>query len=188
MRRESTNRSASRGLPGSSEAKRSAAVVLEVLSGVQGPRAGSDALGVSLGRYYALESRALGGLIAALEPRPKGRRRSPEQEVDRLGRERQRLERELVRAQALVRAAHRALGLAPSPGEDDGGRLAGKSTTKGKLIRRRRTMRAARAITRLRQEGAEGPPASAGKEAGGCPPDDHPRGGSTSSGSKDPSR
>src|SRR5262245_47690243 len=55
------------------EAKRLAASVLEVLAGARTPAQAAAALGLSLPRYYQLEGRALRGLLAGCEPRPKGR-------------------------------------------------------------------------------------------------------------------
>ncbi len=51
-------------------------------------------------------------MVRALEPLPRGRRRRPEAEIERLVREKARLEREASRYQALLRASQRALGLA----------------------------------------------------------------------------
>jgi hypothetical protein len=96
----------------SAESRRVAAAVLEVLAGARTPGDAAQALGVSLPRYYALESRALAGLLAACERRPRGRVRTPESERARLESEVRRLERERARAQALLRASQRALGLA----------------------------------------------------------------------------
>jgi hypothetical protein len=135
-------------LEGSREAKRTAAVLLEVLSGVRGPQEGAEALGTSLSRYYLLETRGLQGLITALEPRPKGRQMRPEDERDRLQRDKQRLERELSRSQALVRAAQRSLGLS-SPAKAAGrGKL---GSTKPVRRRRRRVVRGSKAVAALRQ-------------------------------------
>ena len=58
---------------GSPAATRLAVGILEVLSGVCGPGEGSRLLGLSLPRYYALEARAIHGLVEALEPRARGR-------------------------------------------------------------------------------------------------------------------
>jgi hypothetical protein len=140
----------SRTLGGSREAKRQAAVLLEVLSGLRGPQDGSQVLGVSLNRYYQLETRALEGLIAALEPRPKGRQRTPESEIEQLRLERDRLGRELSRNQALLRAAQRSLGLPRARSEPNGSKIAAKSKT-SKRKRRSRTVRAAKAIAALRE-------------------------------------
>jgi hypothetical protein len=140
-------------LTGSREAKRQAAIVLEVLSGLRGPTEGSEAMSVSLSRYYQLETRALQGLITALEPRPKGRQTTPEQERDALAREKRRLEREVTRLQALLRAAERAVGIPAAPKASKAGKLAGKG--RGKRVRRTTMVRASKAIAVLRQEQAE---------------------------------
>jgi hypothetical protein len=139
-------------LEGSAEAKRQAAVVLEVLSGLRGPSEGSEAMGLSLNRYYQLETRALQGLIAALEPRPRGRQRRPEDEIGMLRHEKERLERELARAQALVRAAQRSIGI-PAATRDHRRSMKGKAVGQdGKPVRRRRrVVRATKAIAMLRQ-------------------------------------
>jgi hypothetical protein len=137
-------------LTGSKEAKRQAAVVLEVLSGLRGPTEGSQAMGVSLSRYYQLETRALQGLITALEPRPKGRQRTAEQERDVLERDKRRLERDVARLQALLRAAERSVGIPPSPKPAKGSKLRGKS--QGKRVRRTTVVRARKAIEVLRRD------------------------------------
>lgn len=136
----------SNSFQGSVEAKRLAAAILEGLAGIRGPQDASEALGISMTRYYHLEARALQGLVAALEPRRPGRQHNPQVAVARLEREKARLERELTRAQALVRSAQRTIGLpAPRPG--------GKLGADGKKARRtRRAMvRAERAAEALRQ-------------------------------------
>lgn len=139
-------------LTGSPEAKRQAAVLLEVLSGLRGPQEGSEALGVSLNRYYQLETRALQGLIAALEPRPKGRQRTAESELEQLRQDKDRLSRELTRNQALLRAAQRSLGLPKARSSEPKRRkLAGKHGPAKKGKRRTRTVRAKKAIAALRQ-------------------------------------
>jgi hypothetical protein len=98
-------------LSGSERAKRHAAVILEVFAGLRGTHEASEAMGVSPNRYYQLEARALTGLIAALEPLPRGRRKGPEEEVNRLKAENERLSREVTRLQSLVRVAQRSLGI-----------------------------------------------------------------------------
>jgi hypothetical protein len=130
-----------KALSGSIGAKRQAAVILEVLSGVRGPVDASQSLGVSLTRYYVLETRGLQGLIAALEARPTGRRLSPENETRRLERDKRRLERELDRAQALLRAAQRSIGIPPAASVDKKG--------PGGRKRRRPAVRAKKAIEAL---------------------------------------
>lgn len=101
-------------LEGSGEAKRLAAAILEVLAGARGPSEAAEVLGISLARYYQLETRALGGLLAACEPRRrKGRRGGSD--LATLRKECERLRRECTRQQALVRAAQRTVGLVPPP-------------------------------------------------------------------------
>src|SRR5262249_41138761 len=68
-------------LEGSAEAKRLAAAILEALAGVRGPAEVAQALGISLARYYQVETRALGGLLAACEPRRRGGRHRPVNEL-----------------------------------------------------------------------------------------------------------
>jgi hypothetical protein len=153
-------------LTGSAVAKRQAVVILEVLSGVRDTVEGATVMGVSLTRYYTLETRALQGLITALEPRPRGRQKTAEMQVAELERERKRLERELTRSQALVRAAQRAVGLPARRSEGKGSKLGSKGKVKR---RRRRVTRAAKAIAALKS-----PPTPGKGEA--CAPDVPPRG------------
>jgi hypothetical protein len=98
-----------------SEARRLAAVILEVLAGVQTPTSAALALGIRLPRYYFLEQRALAGLVAACEPRPKGRAVGSDRQIARLERVLAVCRRELGRQQALARAAQRVLGLKVAP-------------------------------------------------------------------------
>jgi hypothetical protein len=95
------------------EAKRLAAVVLDVLAGSRSPPQAAETLGVSLPRYYQLEARAVGGLIAACESRPRGRRPDVEAELATLQKELERVKRELARSQSLVRLTQRTVGVAP---------------------------------------------------------------------------
>jgi hypothetical protein len=57
---------------GSPEARRIAAVILEKWTRVRALPATASALGMSLPRYYQLEQRAVGALVAACEPRLRG--------------------------------------------------------------------------------------------------------------------
>ena len=95
----------------SDAARRTASLILEALSGIRTTQGAADALGVALPRYYVLETRALAGLVGALEPRSRGRQRGSAEQIAALEGEVQRLERELRRFQALQRASQRALGL-----------------------------------------------------------------------------
>jgi hypothetical protein len=125
------------------EAKRLAAAILEVLAGARTPTEAATALGLSVPRYYQVESQALRGLLQACEPKPRGRVRSVETEVKTLSKENQRLQRELTRHQALARAAQRAVGLSPP---------APVVNKHGKKPRKRRVARALSVAERLKQE------------------------------------
>lgn len=141
-------------VPGSSEASREArrlaATILEVLAGERTPTQAAQALEVSLPRYYQLESRGLGGLVAACEPKPKGRQRTPKSEANTLKKENERLRRDLGRQQSLARLAQRTIGLSP-PARP-------VKSSPGKR-RRRPTARALSAAARLQHEAA--PPSEA---------------------------
>jgi len=127
------------------EAKRLAAAILEVLAGARTPTEAATALGLSVPRYYQVETQALRGLLQACEPKPRGRVRSVETEVKTLSKENQRLQRELTRHQALARAAQRAVGLSPP---------APVINKTGKKPRKRRVARALSVAERLKQETA----------------------------------
>jgi hypothetical protein len=99
----------------SPEARKRAAAILEVLGGMRTTTSAAEALGCSLPRYYHLEARALHGLLAACEPSKPGRAPSSAREVETLSKKCARLERELGRQLAIVRAAHRTIGLVPQP-------------------------------------------------------------------------
>lgn len=132
---------------GAPDARRIAAAILEVLAGARLPMDAAGALSVSLPRYYALESRALEGLVKACEPRPKGRQRRPEGEIASLTRQVEQLKRDVQRQQALLRAAQRTIGLSEVVREKVvGGR---------KRRKRRPTVRALRAVAVLRGATAE---------------------------------
>jgi hypothetical protein len=122
------------------EAKRLAAVVLDVLAGSRTPPQAAEALGVSLPRYYQLEARALGGLVSACESRPRGRRPDVESELVTLHKELERVKRELARAQSLVRLTQRTVGVAPPPPAKPGKR------------KRKPVVRAMRRAEQLHQE------------------------------------
>src|SRR5437867_11822275 len=95
-----TTRPQPRPLMGEEGAKRSAALILEVLAGLRTPSEASTVLGVTTMRYYVLERRALGGRVQALQPRAKGKRRRPEDALQEAGREKVRRERERGRRAA----------------------------------------------------------------------------------------
>lgn len=130
------------------QTRRLAAAVLEVLAGARTPTEAASALDVSVPRYYQIESRALRGLLDACAPLPRGPGPSSAKELAQLRQDNQRLQRELARQQALLRAAQRGLGLAapaaPAP--------ASKS---GKKTRKRRVARALSVATRLQQQSSD---------------------------------
>jgi hypothetical protein len=99
--------------PGSAspQARRQAAVILEVLAGLRRPAEAAQVLETSLPRYYQLERRALLGLLAACEPVGPGPGLDSRRRVAALERQNRRLQRECDRQQALVRVTQRSLGL-----------------------------------------------------------------------------
>ena len=109
-----TTATASEKETASRDAKRLAAVLLEVLAGLRTPVQASELLEVSLPRYYQLETRALAGFIAACEPRPRGRP-SDAVDLEALRRDNERLQRDLTRQQSLVRLTQRTVGVSPPP-------------------------------------------------------------------------
>jgi hypothetical protein len=132
------------GQDASKEAKRLAAVILEVLAGLRTPAQAAEALALSLPRYYQLEARGLRGLLEACEARPRGRQADEARAVAELRQQNERLQRDLARQQSLVRLAQRAVGLVPPP--------PAPAKKKGKPPRRRRVARALTVAARLRQE------------------------------------
>ncbi|MDX1648691.1 MAG: helix-turn-helix domain-containing protein [Myxococcota bacterium] len=98
-------------LRGSKPAKQALVAILEALSGTVGTGEAAERLGISLSRYYQLETRALQGMLASLEPRPRGRRKTAQGEISALQAEKKELEKELRRHRSLLRAAQRSVGL-----------------------------------------------------------------------------
>ena len=133
-----------------------AALILEVLAGARSAGEAADAIGVSLTRYYLIERRAVDGLVAACKEQPRGPRRDPEREIDKLRLEVARLEKECLRSQSLLRISQRSAAL--------GAVLTGKEKPLGKSERKRRRRRkAARALILakgLRQRDEEKPVAA----------------------------
>jgi hypothetical protein len=97
----------------SKEARRLAAVLLDVLAGSRSPAQAAESLGLSLPRYYQLEARGLQGMLAACEPRPRGRQPGTGVEAESLRKENAALRRDLLRQQSLVRLTQRTLGVSP---------------------------------------------------------------------------
>jgi len=130
----------------SREAKLLAAAILEVLAGSVGPSDAARGLGISLARYYQVETRALAGLVGSCESRRRGRGR-PGNELTALQRECEQLRRECARQQALMRATRRTVGLAP-PAQNSG--------PEGRKRRRRPTARALKMVAILHDELRDG--------------------------------
>jgi len=139
------------------EARRAAALILEVLAGVRTPAGAATALGIRLPRYYLLEQRAIQGLIAACQPRPVGRTVSTDRRLARLERELAVSQRELARHQALARTTQRALGLAP-PASPCSMAASKAQQASGTTKRRRRKpcVRALRAARLLQSDSSPG--------------------------------
>lgn len=135
-------RSLSRPLLCDETVKRTATMILEVLAGVRSTTEAAQALEISSMRYYVLERRAMEGMVQALQPRPKGKKKGPEGALNDLRREKIRLEREVGRLQALVRAAQRTMKLPPL--------LSREKKKEGGRRTRRPSIRAEKTIALLR--------------------------------------
>ena len=133
------------------EARRLAIAILETLAGVRTPTEAATAAGVSLPRYYQLERRALEGLVAACEPRPKGKQTTPELKIALLERQLEQTRRECARGQALVRAAERTVGLRASSAAS-AAKKNGAADRRGKQQKRRPTVRALKSIEALKTD------------------------------------
>lgn len=123
------------------DARRVAGTILEVLAGVRSITDAALGLGVTPARYYALEARAVAGLILACEPRSPGPATGHglQAEVDRLRAERDRLRDEAARYQSLARIAQTAFG--PPSVQTAGPALA--EALPGLTVRQQRAARAA---------------------------------------------
>lgn len=147
---------------GSEEARRAAAVILEVVSGERGAYEAAEAVGISPMRYYALEGRALQGMVTALEPRPRGPRGPrPEEALRRVEAEKERLRREVGRLQSLLRLVRKGYRLEEP-----------KAAAKGKDKKRQKPKsRAKELVSRLRKTEAsvsgETAPSTTATEEGG---------------------
>lgn len=130
---------------GSKEARQLAAALLDVLAGVRTPTQAAEALSVSLPRYYQLEDRALGGLVQACEPLPRGRQVDNDGRVRALEKDLERARRELTRYQTLVRLTQRTVGVPPPA----------PSKETGKKRKRRPSVRAMRRAKQLREEAGQ---------------------------------
>lgn len=145
---------AAQAAAGSRDAKRVAAAILEVLGGARTPAEAAAALGISLVRYYLMETRALTGLVTGCEPPVDRRRRSADRERATLQKDLERARRECARYQALARAAQRTIGLAAPPPRP------GKARPGGKHRPRPPTVRALKAAALLQSGPEPTPPAT----------------------------
>ena len=135
-----------RALTGSPDAKRKAAVILEALCGMRTTQSASDELGVALVRYYVLETRMMQAMIDALEPKARGRQRSANVEMAALRDDKQRLEREVLRLQAMYRVTQRAVGVR----KQEQKKAAPKAGKPSKTRRVRRQPRGERVVAAIR--------------------------------------
>jgi len=129
------------------EARRTAAVILEVLAGLRSASEASEVLGMALARYYVLERRAVSGMVDGLGPRPRGRPRTDEERARQLTAEVERLQGEVARLESLHRLSQRAIGVPvePARGAKPGGGVR-------KPSRGRAKPRAGRVLARLREQ------------------------------------
>lgn len=104
-------RTGPKAVRGSDAARRQAALLLEVWSGVRTALSASAAMGVAAPRFYQLEVRALQMMVSAMEPRQRGRQKTAESELAKLRQERNRLQRDVERFQSLYRTSQRSLGI-----------------------------------------------------------------------------
>jgi len=132
-------------LVGSMEAKKLSALMLESLAGVRTPTDAAQQAGISAQRFYLLETRALQGIVRSLEPRRKGRQKGAEQLLAEALKEKDRLVRDLARTQALLRSAHRVIGVQPVTSSEKPGKIEGKGKRK-----KRPSPRAVKAVAVLR--------------------------------------
>ena len=160
----------------SPQAKSTAAVILEGLTGLRSAPDAARALGITVARYYTVEAQAVAGLLAACEPGSPGPvpNAATERELTRLREEHRRQDQELARLRAVLRTTQRSLGLpmvaatppAP-PGAAKGAeqKPSGTGAAKGKSAekKRRRARRpVVRALTVLRRlQAAQEAPAAA---------------------------
>lgn len=136
---------------GCRDARRSAALMLEVLAGQLHPSEAAKALGVGLPRYYQMEKRALESFIQGCEPVPKGP--GPEKKIHSLEKRIRQLEKDVARYQALARTSQKVLGASVSKPKKAGRK------------RRKPVLRALKIASGIRGDDAENPSIDRG-EAG----------------------
>lgn len=113
----SGHRAAARAETGASaQAKTTAAVVLEGLTGLRSAPESALALGITVARYYTVEAQAVAGLLVACEPAPPGPAPglATERELARLRQQHRLQDQELSRLRAVLRTTQRSLGVQPT--------------------------------------------------------------------------
>jgi len=134
------------------ETNRRAAIVLEVLAGMRTPSEAASALGLSVNYYYVLERKALRGLLAACQTKPKG---PPgpglERQLAQTQKELTKCRQECLRQASLVRAAERAFGLPSTHKPSRPNKSSSENGSPKPKRRRRPTVRAMRAAASLRK-------------------------------------
>jgi len=151
---------------GGRDARKTAALVLEVLSGELNPSEAAEILQVGLPCYYQIEKRAFEGLIQACEKDGrKGRQKSEAVRIRELEQELTMQQREVRRAQALLRAAQKVGGIATAVAE-----VRNRKPENGRK-RRKPMARALKAARSLRKENEVNTPEMPINGAtGGVPP------------------
>lgn len=148
-----------RSVRGSDAARRLAALLLDAWSGVRNPQSASEAMGVTVTRFYQLEARALQMLVSAMEPRTRGRQPTAEGELAKARLEKQRLQRDVERYQSLYRTAQRSLGVAVAKAVEP----TNNAKPDGKRRRRPRKQARGQAVAKVL---ASATPPGGGKEVG----------------------
>ena len=160
--RAATKRVASASL----QAKSTAAVILEGLTGLRSAPEAARALGVTVARYYTVEAQAIAGLLTACEPAAPGPApgMTSERELTRLRQEHRRQEQEVARLRAVLRTTQRSLGVVPpAPAPTTAKATAGGATgTPAKRRRARRPVVRALTVVRRLQAAALSSPGAVG--------------------------
>lgn len=155
------------------QARRTAAVLLEVLAGLRATGSAAKELGITPMRFYQIEERAIGGLIAACEPRPSGMppERRDAVELARLRAQVRQQAQELNQTRSVLRTTRRQLGVASAP--EPVVVRAGKPRKDGRPTKakiRRPTVRALTMVRRLLRADATAAQAPNGATSTAPPP------------------
>jgi len=144
------------------DTRRRAAVVLEVLTGLRTCPQAAKELGLSLAAYYALEQRAMEGLVQSCQAMPKGRQKRPDDQIHTLERQCQKLKQNVLRYQALIRAQQRSTGLTTPPEPAKGkGKVEAKVGQKGGGRVKKPQVRALKVVKQLQTPQPSSPSAAA---------------------------